>query len=367
MNNRGFVSRYGLFATIVVSVIGVGVFSYPSTMANQVGTNGWFVTILAGAICFLLVSLIYRVVVKNNYNTFYNMLEDNLGKLISKVFAFILCVYFITAVAFGMRVFAEVIKMYLLEQTPTEFILLVMIFTGLYLVRGEVSALVKFNEIAFWAMFIPMVIILIFATRGGRITNVLPLFQAKPADYIKAIAAATYAFGGFEIAYLVLPFMKDRDGLPKTFLKSIVFITGFYAIVTILCLMFFTKEHTRELLWPTITLIRAIVIPGAFVERWEGIVMALWVLFYFTTFVNMYYFSGDIIKEAFHLHDIKLSSLILSPIIYLVALYPQNIAEVYDTSGKITPILSIFSFIVLPLVLLFSSRIRGRGKRKGEA
>jgi spore germination protein (amino acid permease) len=366
MNNRGFVSKYGLFATIVVSVIGVGVFSYPSRMASEVGTNGWFVTILAGVICFFLLSLTYRVVVKNNYNTFYNMLEDNLGKILSKVFAFVLCVYFISAVALGMRVFAEVIKMYLLEQTPTEFILLVMIFTGLYLVRGEVSALVKFNEIAFFAMFIPMIIILVFATRGGRVTNVLPLLQTEPTEYIKSLATASYAFGGFEIVYLVLPFMKDKDGIRKTFFKSVSFITVFYAVVTILCLMFFTQEHTKELLWPTITLIRAIVIPGAFVERWEGIVMTLWVLFYFTTFVNLYYFSGDIIKDAFHLHDIKLSSLILAPIIYLVALYPQNIAEVYDTSGKITPILSGFSFIILPLVLLLLSGKRGRGRKKGE-
>lgn len=367
MNNRGFVGKYGLFATIVVSVIGVGVFSYPSRMANEVGTDGWFVTILAGIICYFLLALIYRVVTKNNYSTFYVMLEDNLGKFIGKVFAFIISAYLIFSVASGMRVFAEVLKMYLLEQTPTEFILVVMIFTGLYLVRGEVSALVKFNEIAFFAMFIPMIFILIFATRGGTINNVLPLLQSSPKQYIKSLATATYAFGGFEIAYLVLPFMKEREGLKKTFSKSIIFITLFYAVVTILCLMFFGKDHTKELLWPTITLIRAIVIPGAFIERWEGLVMSLWVLFYFTTFVNMYYFSGDIVKEAFYLHDIKLSSLIMSPVIYIIAMYPQNIAEVYDASGKLIPILSIFSFFVLPLVLIFTNRYKGRGRKKNEA
>jgi spore germination protein len=366
MNNKGFVSKYGLFATIVVTVVGVGVFSYPSRMANEVGTDGWFVTILAGIICFLLLSLIYKIVVNNNYTTFYNMLEDNLGKFLSMLFGFLFCVYFIFAVSLGMRVFAEVIKMYLLEHTPTEFILIIMIFTGLYLVRGEISALVKFNEIAFFAMFIPMFLILIFATRGGELNNVLPLLQSSPRQYIKSLSTATYAFGGIEIAYLILPYMKDKDGIRKTFFKSIVFITFFYIIVTILCLMFFTKEHTKELLWPTITLIRAIVIPGAFVERWEGLVMSLWVLFYFTTFINMYYFSGDIIKNAFRLHDIKLSSLIIAPIMYIVAMYPQNIAEVYDTSGKVTPILSIFSFIIFPLVLLFGNRIKGRGRKKGE-
>ncbi|ERI94835.1 spore germination protein [Clostridiales bacterium oral taxon 876 str. F0540] len=366
MKDRGFISKYGLFATIIVTVVGVGVFSLPNRMADEVGTDGWLVVIIAGVICFLLLSLIYRVVLKNNYNTFYSMLEDNLGSLLGKLFGIIICIYFIFSVALGMREFAEVIKMYLLEQTPTEFILLAMIFTGLYLVRGDLSALVKFNEISFFAMFIPILIILVFATRGGYLTNVLPLLQSRPEQYLKGLTTATYAFGGFEIAYLVLPYIKDKDGIKKTFFKSIAVITAFYAIVIILCLMFFTKEHTKNLLWPTITLIRAIVIPGAFIERWEGIVMALWVLFYFTTFVNMYYFSGDIVKEAFKLHDIKLSSALIAPIIYIIALYPQNIAEVYDTSSKITPILSAFSFIILPLILLFTSKLKGRGTNKNE-
>lgn len=365
MKEKGFVSKYGLFSTIVVTVVGVGVFSYPNRMANIVGTDGWFVTILAGVLCFFFLTLIYRVVNRNNYSTFYRMLEDNLGRFISKGFGFILCIHFIFSVALGMRVFAEVIKMYLLEQTPTEFILLLMILTGIYLVRGEVSALVKFNEIAFVAMFVPMIIILIFATRGGELANVLPVLQSKPIEYVKALPYATYAFGGFEIAYLIMPFMREKDGIRKAMFNSILFITVFYIIVTILCLMFFTKEHTKNLLWPTITLIRAIVIPGAFIERWEGIVMALWVMFYFTTFVNMYYFSGDIVKEAFDLHDIKLSSSIIAPFIYIIALYPQNIAELYDLSGKITPLLSLFSFIVLPLVLLLFTSLKRR--RKNEA
>lgn len=366
MKSRGFVSKYGLAATIIVTIAGVGVFSYPSQMTKEVGTDSWFVTIFAGIIVFLLLALLYKAVLKYDNISFYNMLEKALGKVMSKVFGIIFCIYFIFIVALGMRIFTEVIKMYLLEKTPTEFILLAMIFTGLYLVRGEISALVKFNEIAFPAMFIPIIIILLFSTRGGEITNILPILRAKPNEYLRALASTTYTFAGFEIAYLILPYMEDKDGIRKTFFKSIAFITLFYMLVTILCLMFFAKEHTKELLWPTITLIRAIVIQGAFVERWEGVVMALWVLFYYTTFVNMYYFAGDIIKNAFCLYDIKLSSIILSPIIYIVALYPQNIAEVYDISDKATSILSIFSFIVLPLTLLYFGKSRKKGEKKSE-
>lgn len=368
MNENEFVGKYGLFSSIVVTVVGVGVFSYPSVMANMVGSDGWIVSIAAGAICLACLILMHKAIAKNNYNNFYTMMKSSFGKFFGRVLSVILCAYLILSISLGMRIFAEVIKMTLLEQTPTEFILIVMILSGIYLVRGTVSALVKFNEISFIIMFIPIAIILVFATRSGDLTNVLPIFQNKPEDYLYAIMTSTYAFGGFEIIFLIMPFLKNKDkrSIRKTLLYSIMFITIFYALVVILCLMFFTKDHTKQLIWPTMTLIRAIVIPGAFVERWEGIVMALWVFFYYTTFVNSYFFSSDVIKDAFNLQDIRLSSLILAPIIYVMALYPQNIAEVYDTSSKLIPFFTLFSFIILPLLLIFFGGVKERRKKQNE-
>lgn len=363
MNEKEFVGKYGLFSTIVVTVVGVGVFSFPSSLANDVGTDGWIVTIAGGIICFSLLLLIYKIVNKNGHLSFYHILTSTLGKFFGNIILLTLCFYFIYSIALGMRIFTEVIKMYLLEQTPTEFILLVMIFTGLYLVRSEISSLVKFNEISFVIMFVPIIIVLIFSTRNGDISNILPIMQHSPNEYFKALITSTYSFGGFEIAFLVLPHMKDKKTIKRALFNSAAFITIFYAAVVILCLMFFTKDHTKELIWPTITLIRAIIIPGAFVERWEGIVMALWVLFYFTTFVNMFYFSADLIKDSWKLHDIKLSSLILAPIIYIIALYPQNIAEVYDLSNRSTPFFIAFSFIFVPFILLALKGKRKRGVR----
>lgn len=362
MSEKEFVGKYGLFSTIIVTVVGVGVFSYPNSMANEVGSDGWIVTIIAGLFCFISLYLMYKVVNKNGYITFYRILENTLGKLFSKILALMLSAYFIFEISIGMRIFAEVIKMYLLEQTPTEFILLVMIFTGLYLVRGETSALVKFNEISFIIMFVPIIIVLLFSTRGGDVSNVLPVLQHSPNEYFNALIASTYSFAGFEIAFLILPHMKEKKIIKKTLFESMLFITIFYVAVVILCLMFFMKEHTKDLLWPTITLIRAILIPGSFIERWEGIVMALWVLFYFTTFVNFYYFSADLVKDVFMLNDVKLSTLLLAPIIYIVALYPQNIAEVYFVTKKSTPFFIIFSFIFVPVILLI---LKGK-RKKGE-
>jgi len=363
MDEKKFVGKYGLFSTITVTVIGVGAFSYPSTMANEVGTDGWIVTIAAGLICLGVLLIIYKVVNKNEFMPFYDITTNTLGKFLGNIVILLLCVYFIFSVSIGMRIFVEVIKMNLLGKTPSEFIILVMIFTGLYLVRAEISALVKFNEISFIIMFVPMIIILLFSAKGGDVSNILPIMQHSPKEYLNALITSTYAFGGFEISFLILPYVKDRKEIKKTLISSMAFITIFYAGVVILCLMFFTKDHTKELIWPTMSLVRAIMIPGTFIERWEGVVMALWVFYYFTTFVNMFYFSSELIKESFKLDDIKVTSLILAPVIYLIALYPQNITEVYDMANRSTLFFVSLSFIFVPFILFVLKGGRKRGEK----
>jgi hypothetical protein len=46
MNDKEFVTPYGLFASIIVTVIGVGVFSLPREVTTNVGTDGWIVTLI---------------------------------------------------------------------------------------------------------------------------------------------------------------------------------------------------------------------------------------------------------------------------------------------------------------------------------
>ncbi|MFD3158283.1 endospore germination permease [Haloimpatiens sp. FM7330] len=365
-NKKNFVTKYQLFATIVVNVVGVGIFSYANRMTSIVKSDGWIVTIVGGAITLGLLYLIYRIVRMNNFDNFYNILKNNFGSTLGKIIGIFFIVYNIFYISIGMRAFAEVLKMYLLEKTPTEFILLIMILTGMYVVRNEIKTLIKFNEIMFWLMFVPIYIVFIFVIKGADFTNVFPILHNPAMNYVKALHPAIFIFGGFEIAYLVLPHMKEKKGIPKVLFKSIVFITIFYVATIIFSLAAFGVKQTQVLLWPILTMIQCIDIPGGFVEQWEGIVMTFWILFYITTFVNTYYFSADILKNMFKLEDIKLSSLILIPFVYVIALYPENIASVYQLQRKFSSVLNIVNLVLIIFILFFISVIRRRGDKTYE-
>ncbi len=366
MNNKEFVTPYGLFSAILVTIVGIGIFSYPRELAVAVGNDGWIVTLVSGGLAYGVSYITYKAIKINNFNRFYTIMEDNFGRIFGAIFSIIFVFYNVFIISIGMRIFVEVIKMYLLEKTPTEFLLIVTILTGMYLIRGEVDNVVKFNEIALWIMFVPIVIVLLLTLNNADFTNMLPVFNNKPIDYIKGLTASTYSFIGFEIMYLLLPFMKNKRSIPKSIFKGIAVATLFYIMVLVFSIAVFSREQTKVLLWPTITMIKSINIPGTFIERWEGVVMAMWVIFYFTTFTNFYYLASDIIKDTFRLKDVKLSSALIIPFIYVIALYPQNIADLYYISKKGTPILWIYSLIILPLMLILANKLRKQGKEVEE-
>ena len=368
MREKKIIGDFGLFTTISVAVVGVGIFSCPRQVIGIVGSDAWIVTLIGGIVFCLLLYLIYMVMMKNNFEDLTNILQNTFGKFLGGVFAITFAMYSIFIVSLGMREFVEVIKLYLLRRTPAEFILMTTILTGTYLVRGEIGDLVKFNEISFWIMFVPAFVVLIFTAVNADFTNLLPVLNNRPMDYFKASKYILFCFGGIEIAYLILPYVKNKNNSARILKKSIMFVTIFYLIAMVLVLAVFSKAQSGILLWPTITMIRSLEISGTFIENWEGIVMAFWILFYFTTFVNTYFFAGEIVKNTFKLKDIKLSSLLIMPIIYVVALCPENIAQLYTLQLNTTPVLltAIFLFAILPILILLIGKIRGRGKSTNE-
>lgn len=358
--NDNNIKPYSFFATIAVTTIGVGIFSLPRALAKNVGTDGWLVVLIAGVITMILSSIICRVVELNNYESFSNILVNNFGRFFSKIIAFIFVIYSIFTISVQMRVFVEVVKMYLLEKTPTEFLLIMTILVGAYAVGIGENALFKFNEISFWFMFLPIILVFVVLIKGADFTNILPIGQNSMGSYGKEILESIAAFGGFEIIFFIAPFLNNKNNMKKYAKKSIMFVTLFYVLAVVFTIAIFTKSETSKMLWPTITMVTSIDIPGAFIERWEGIIMSIWILFYFTTFVNIYYFSSVIIKESFKISQEKIGAVILMPLIYGVALYSKNISELTRIDEEILNNLILMADIAIPLILLIISKIRSR-------
>lgn len=366
MGNKEYVTEFTLFSSIVVTIVGVGIFSYPRELAEVVGTDGWIIVIISGLICLGILYFANYLIKINNYQSLSEIIINNTGKAIGSILLLIFAALGIFTAAIGMRVFTEVLKMYLLDKTPTEFILITLILTCMYLLRKDIETLGKFNEVSFWIMFVPIIFILLALCKIFDYTNIFPIMHNKPMTYVKSLSKSIYSFSGIEIVYLFIPLMKNKEKAVKACTKAVVFITIFYVITFLSALFVFPKDALKQILWPTIGMIKCIDIPGKFIERWDGIAMALWVIFSFTTFVNIISLSENIVKDVFNFSSVKISLYFIVPIIYVLALYPDNITQISNITGMFEPILTFLAYIIIPAIILLICLIRKRGIKKCE-
>ncbi len=357
---------YGVFTTIVLTIIGVGIFSYPRYICMAAGRDGWIVTIISGIMAGIMICVIYYIEKLNDFDSYVNIIFNSFGKFLGSIVITIFLVYAVVVICIYMRDFVEVLKIYLLENTPLEFLIITTLLLGVYIVGYGFDYIMKFNEIIFFIAFVPLILAFVFLITSVDFTNVLPIGQNSLYNYKIGIYRGILAFGGYEILFLAAPMAKKKDNIKKISILSIAFVTLFYALVTIYCLGLFSLGETENLLWPTITMITAVDIPGSFVERWEGIVMTLWILFHFSTFSSMLYFSCDILKDGFNVKTTRIAAIILCPIILIVTMYAKNIIHLHEISEKILNPLQLFNVIIVPILLLVINLIKHRGENNEE-
>lgn len=332
MEKKGFIEEFALFVSLSVSMIGVGVFYAPAIVAKYVGPGGWISALLTGLEILVILYFIYKVISLNKFKDITFILRDNYGRLIGSILALAYSVLTLIVLALSLRTFSEVITMYLLTNTPTEVIIATFIFIGMYLSRGGLANVVHFNEIVFWLMFVPIAIMLLLTLPVADFSNLLPIGGYPLKEYFLSSIEMLFLFNGFSMAFILIPYVKKRNRVKSVIFKGSIFVTIFYVIILILVSATLSSIQTAESIFPTITMLQSISSSSGILEKWDSLIMALWVIFYFTSFANIYYFASIVLKDVFKLQDIRTASTIYVPIVYLAALIPENIIDVRNLS-----------------------------------
>ncbi|HYF84097.1 MAG TPA: endospore germination permease [Clostridia bacterium] len=363
IKNNDNVSPYQIAMIIIMSVISVGVFSIASDAADAAGTDGWLVIALAGALNILAVVIIVKLNSRFPGKTFAEYSQIVIGTILGKILTFLFAAYLLLVIAYVTRAFTEVIKIFLLFRTPTEVIMLSLILVCTYIVRGGVECIARINELIFPILFIPFFIVLFFGLPLMDFSNLLPVLQTPADKMLTAIPSLIFSFGGIELALFYIGFMKNPRKAYKPAIIAVLFITLFLVMVTVFCIATFGKNATTQFLWPLVNYIRAISLPGLFIERLDGVILSLWMLTVFTTIVSAYFIVSYSISKVVGTKEQKQYVLPLAIIIYYLALQPDSLAELYEWGAAIFPY-AITSFLyAVPIILLLIAKLRKLGVR----
>lgn len=344
---------------LISIMLGVEFLAMPNHLARAAGRDGWMSLILAGllvAVVILSLTLLARRYPGQNPVKYY---QEILGRPLGILLLLTLLTIYCLQEAYAVREFADVVKLYLLPKTPTEFIILSLLFVSAYAVNHGVNAVLRVMQVFFPLLIIPLLFLFLMALPLADFNELLPPLGNGVVPVLAGIKSSFKAYGSFFAFAFFLPFLQEVQKAPMTCLLGLGVVVALYLVMSLLSLATFGPVELTHILYPINDLVRMIEVPGTFIERFDIIILSLWILAAFNVVTGLYFAASYILSGFFGVTALSSITYLLLPLIYLLAMFPPDIISL-QRLGEMVTVMSLSMVAVAPLVLI-TAVIRGKG------
>ncbi|USL45584.1 spore germination protein [Priestia megaterium] len=347
-------------AVIVINfILGTGILTLPRTSVEKVHTpDVWLTVILGGLIATMAGVVMVKLSQQFPQRTFYQYSQEIAGKWVGGLLSLLIIGYFLTTSGFQIRSLTEVTQYLLLEGTPTWAIIMPFMWVGLYLMVGGINPIARLFDIILPITVILFLLVAFMSIKIFEVDNLRPVLGAGIIPVLNGVKTTALAFTGPEIMLLLVAFMKQPNKAIKATLVGIFISSIFYIITVVMVLGALSVDEVMTRTWPTLDLIRSFELTGLVFERFDSLLLVIWIMQMFTTFSIAYYAAALGLAQLFKksIHPFIYG---LVPIIYLISMTPKNNNDLFKL-GDIIGTIALFLFGLLPLPLLIVAKWKGR-------
>ncbi|AMM91468.1 spore gernimation protein [Peribacillus simplex] len=346
-------------AVIVINfILGTGLLTLPRAATEKVHTPDiWISVILGGIIAIIAGVIIVKLSQQFPEKTFYQYSNEIVGKWLGRLLSIALIGYFLITCGFQLRSMAEVIKYLLLEGTPTWAISMIFMWVSLYLVIGGINSIARLFEIILPLTVILFLVVAFMSIKIFEIDNLRPVLGEGIIPVLKGVKTTALAFTGPEVMLLLIPFMNQPKKAVKALIVGVLIPLVFYVITVIMVIGALSVEGVVTRTWPTLDLIRSFEISGLIFERFESLLLVVWIMQIFATFTITYYAAalGFAQLSKKNIHPFMVA---LLPVLYIISMIPKNMNDIFKL-GDFVGNYALYLFGLLPLLLLIIQKVKG--------
>ena len=344
---------------LYAAMVGVGVLSLPHTVSRNAGVDGWIAILIAGLYSMIAVSLMAYIGSRFPGKSLIQYAPLLLGRPLGILILIGFIVYFLLFVGTVVRISADVTKLFLLDLTPVEIVVISMLVTSTYLIQHGINAIARFNELIQPATLLLLLFVLTQTLRETEFGRLLPVLGDGITPVLYALPSIFFAFLGYETLLFIQPFMEKPDKAKPASLIAIGSTMLLYLLLTVLSTATLGSSETALVKYPTLAIIKSIEVPGSFIERLDSVMMMVWIPFAITTIVMFQYCASLITSQLLRLKEHRVITLLYVPVVYLIAVLPRNVLEV-DRLGNWVSLLGGVLVSLVPLLLVLSYQWKKR-------
>ncbi|MFC4770298.1 GerAB/ArcD/ProY family transporter [Effusibacillus consociatus] len=357
---KGLTSTQAII-TVASMMIGVRLLTVPRDVTAATGTpDGWISSLLdlaLGVIAVAVAALVARMFVRQGFFEFTQLIIGKIpGYLLTTGYA----AYLVFFVANETRVLGEVVRYYLLSDTPLEIIVLLVLMPVIYLLYGGMTSVVRIQEIFFPVIMTVILLLMALLYSAVELKKIEPIMGQGMLPVLKGLPITVLAALGFEMIMIFGPLMKNpREGL-KAGITSIVIVKGMNTLIILLGIAAFGHLTLPSVVFPVTEMAKEIEIPGGFVERLDSAFLTVWIMSIFSTIAIGLFVASYGIEKLYRV-KIRTAVLILTPLVVWIALTPENLQDAF-AMGKTIVNVGIFYIGTVPAVLFLIAKLRNLGE-----
>lgn len=291
----------------------------PLLLSEIDGPVGWMTIIIAAAVLYFSLRPINKLLIKYKDDSFLSISNKIFPNFISRLIGIYYIIMFLTANSILMKDFAEQIKLMMLFKTPLSSIIIVILLTASYATKKGIKTIANISAITVLIAFIPYIFIMIFSTYYADYSNVFPIYPADVAGVLKSVPGAILGFFGFTILLFSnskVTVQENNRGISK---KYIIFSTILYVACYLMIIVKFGIKESVHLVWPFISVMKYVNIPGFFFESTEIVGLCFQIIVTFSCICIIAYFTNIAMQETFKTRENGFFIYMQIPILYFMA------------------------------------------------
>ncbi len=284
---------------------------------------------------------------------------DVLGKWLGNLINILYVLYFLGSFHIIVRNYIEVLQAWVFPEIPNWLFALTLVYLVYYALNGGLRTVVG---VSFFSVVLSLWLILLLAY-PFQFTNwdyLFPMFEASITEMLRGAKQMTFTVIGFEIIYVIYPFLKEKDRVHRHMQYGLGFTTLLYLALMVVSLAYFSGGQLERTIWGTLSLFKIVRFP--FIERFEYVAITFWVLLILPNLMLYMWAATRGISRIFNKKEQKVSWILLA-FIFLTLLYPLtrvqiNLFNDYFAKG------ALYIVFVYPLLLFGAVLIKKKFFRK---
>lgn len=225
-------SNHQIGVILSLSIVSLKVLIFPAVVGRYSSNNCYLSAFLSLTIDLLFILSILFVMKHSEGKTFFEVMEECFGKVISKIISTLLMLFFLFKAFVSIKELQNYFVQLLFEEIQWELFVLPLIALLLFIMNKSFRTFARSVEFFYYVIVAGAILSVVLPLRELRIFNLLPLLPNGVLPVLKGSFFTTFQFGDFIVLLLLMGRVKYTPKTAKT-------VIGFTVFTDLLILAFF--------------------------------------------------------------------------------------------------------------------------------